>query len=98
MTAQIGEPDTIFYGQVVNRTSGQIDLITSGNMVWVLTRPDGQQITLTATLRALNKGLYSYRLSVPQSSHDLWPVLSDSLSSCRSRRRPRQLQPRLASP
>jgi len=67
-SAQIGEPDTIFYGQVINRTSGQIDLITSGNLVWIITRPDGQQITLTATLRPLNKGLYSYRLSVPHEA------------------------------
>jgi len=67
-SAQIGEPDTIFYGQVVNRTSGQIDLITSGNMVWTIARPDGKQITLSAPLRPLNKGLYSYRLAVPHEA------------------------------
>ncbi|HEV2693593.1 MAG TPA: cadherin-like domain-containing protein [Verrucomicrobiae bacterium] len=67
-SAQIGEPDTIFYGQVINRTSGQIDLITSGNLVWTIARPDGTQITVSTQLRALNKGLYSYRLSVPHEA------------------------------
>jgi hypothetical protein len=37
--AQISEPETIFYGQVINRTSGQLDLITVGNLVWRIARP-----------------------------------------------------------
>jgi hypothetical protein len=67
-TAQITEPDTIFYGQVINRTSGQLDLITSGTLTWNIIRPDGQQITLSATLKPLNHGLYSYRLAVPHQA------------------------------
>ncbi len=67
-TAQIGEPDTIFYGQVINRTSGQIDLITSGKLVWTIERPDGKPLTFTAALKPLNQGLYSYRLSVPHEA------------------------------
>ena len=66
--AQISEPETIFYGQVINRTSGQLDLITVGNLVWHIARPDGRQITLAATLRPLNNGQFSYRLSVPHQA------------------------------
>ena len=67
-TAQIIEPDTVFYGQVINRTSGQLDLITTGTLTWNIIRPDGQQITLSAALKPLNHGLYSYRLSVPHQA------------------------------
>ena len=67
-TAQISEPPTVFYGQVINRTSGQLDLLTAGNLVWRIARPDGRQLTLTATLNPLNNGRYSYRLSVPHQA------------------------------
>lgn len=66
--AQISEPATVFYGQVINRTSGQLDLITQGNLVWTIIRPDGQQITLNTTLQPLNNGQYSYRLLVPHQA------------------------------
>ena len=66
--AQFTEPDTMFYGEVINRTSGQIDLLNSGQLVWVIARPDGQQITLQTTLKPLNNGVYSYRLSVPHEA------------------------------
>jgi len=66
--AQIFEPDTIFYGQVINRTSGQMDLLTQGQLVWVIARPDGQQLTLQTTLYPLKNGQYSYRLSVPHEA------------------------------
>ena len=68
VAAQILEPDTIFYGQVINRTSSQIDLLTAGTLTWQIVRPDGQQITLTAALKPLNRGLYSYRLAVPHQA------------------------------
>ena len=67
-TAQIAEPETIFYGQVINRTSGAIDLVTSGNMVWTIARPDGTQIKVSAPLRSLSNGQFSYRLSVPHEA------------------------------
>ena len=67
-SAQIAEPDTIFYGQVINRTTAQIDVITGGNLVWTVARPDGTLINLRAVLRPLNNGLFSYRLSVPHEA------------------------------
>jgi hypothetical protein len=65
VSAQITEPDTVFYGQIINRTSGQLDLITQGKLVWNIIRPDGQQVTLITTLQPVNKGVFSYRLLVP---------------------------------
>ena len=67
-SAQISEPDTIFYGQVINRTSGQLDLVTAGKLVWTIARPDGRQLTLRAALSPLNNGQYSYRLTVPHQA------------------------------
>lgn len=64
----ISEPDTIFYGQVINRTSGQEDLLTQGTLVWVINRPDGTPITLTASLQPLAGGRFSYKLPVPQEA------------------------------
>jgi hypothetical protein len=66
--AQISEPATVFYGQVVNRTSGQTDLITQGSLVWTILRPDGKTLTLTAGLSPLNNGRFSYRLAVPHEA------------------------------
>ena len=66
--AQIAEPATVFYGQVINRTSAQTDLITQGNLVWTILRPDGKVLTLSAALSPLNNGRYSYRLAVPHEA------------------------------
>jgi hypothetical protein len=66
--AQIIEPDTIFYGQVINRTTAQIDLLTSGKLTWTVARPDGQQITVKTVLAPLGNGRYSYRLSIPHQA------------------------------
>jgi hypothetical protein len=68
VSAQISEPDTIFYGQVINRTSGQIDLVTQGKLVWTIARPDGGQITFNTALTPLNNGSFSYRLLVPHQA------------------------------
>jgi Cadherin-like len=66
--AGISEPDAIFYGQVINRTSGQVNLLTQGTLAWVINPPDGTPITLTASLQPLAGGRYSYKLPVPQEA------------------------------
>ncbi len=66
--ADISEPQTIFYGRIINRTSGQEDLITQGNLVWNITGPDGAFISVTNTLQPLNGGMYSYKLLVPHEA------------------------------
>jgi hypothetical protein len=66
--AQIIEPDTVFYGQIINRTTAQIDLVSSGKLAWTIARPDGQPITVRTVLAPLGNGRYSYRLSVPHEA------------------------------
>src|SRR5882724_115721 len=63
--AGVTEPATVFYGKVVNRTSGQEYLMSEGALTWVIVKPDGTQIALSANLQPLNNGQFSYRLSVP---------------------------------
>lgn len=66
--AQITEPETVFYGKIINRTSGEEYLMSKGNLSWTVIRPDGQQITLTTTLQPLNAGEFSYQLLVPHEA------------------------------
>jgi len=66
--AEISEPETVFYGKIVNRTSGQEYLLTHGTLSWVISRPDGSRLTLNGSLEPLNNGAYSYRLKVPHEA------------------------------
>ena len=76
--AQISEPATVFYGQVVNRTSAQTDLITQGSLVWTILRPDGKTLPLSAQLSPLNNGQFSYRLAVPHEGLAYGLTVSDA--------------------
>src|SRR4051812_27825343 len=79
--ADISEPETIFYGKVINRTSGQEDLLTQGSLVWTLSGTDGRQLTLMATLQPINGGMYSYQLLVPHEALNYgFDVSSNSIS------------------
>ncbi|NLC83446.1 MAG: hypothetical protein GX748_19900 [Lentisphaerae bacterium] len=69
--AQISEPATVFYGQVMATADVQPHLITEGRLTWVIRRADGVDVTLTASLFAYNNGLYSYRLDVPHAAMGL---------------------------
>src|SRR6266853_3786801 len=64
----ISEPGTVFYGKIINRTSGQEYLLTNGHLVWIIGRADGSQVTLAADLAALRGGDFSYRLDVPHQA------------------------------
>jgi len=66
--AGISEPDTVFYGKIVNRTSGQEYLLTNGHLAWIIGSADGSQVTLTANLAAVRGGDFSYRLNVPHQA------------------------------
>ncbi len=63
--ASITEPATVFYGKIVGTGSNQPFLVTSGELIWTIRRPDGVGVNLRAQLRPLNDGAYSYRLNVP---------------------------------
>src|SRR5436190_11734544 len=67
-SAGVTEPDTIFYGKIINRTGGPEYVLTKGSLVWKISRPDGQQITVSAPVVSISGGTYSYQLSVPQEA------------------------------
>lgn len=77
--AEIPEPDTVFYGQIINRSSGQAVLVTAGTVAWVVTRPDGQQITCAAAIAPLRNGAFSYRLNVPHQALALGLALASDI-------------------
>ncbi len=66
--AGISEPSTVFYGKVINRTSGQEYALTNGHLVWVMSRSDGSSVTLSTDLTVLRGGDFSYRLDVPHQA------------------------------
>ncbi len=71
LRAEIPEPPTVFYGRVINRTSGQVFVLTNGSLTWkIAPLAGGAPVVLTAPVQALTGGL-SYRLSVPH--HALAP-------------------------
>jgi hypothetical protein len=78
LMAGITEPDTIFYGKIVNRTGPQEYFVTQGKLVWVISRPDGQQITLRASLAPIDGGTYSYQLAVPHEALAFGLVVSSN--------------------
>ena len=60
------EPETVFYGRVINRISGQTHLVSEGTLTWRIRRANGTLVTLNTKLQPLKGGVYSYRLDVPQ--------------------------------
>lgn len=65
--ARISEPSTVLYGRVVERVGQREFLRTTGNLTWNLrtTGPAGRAFQLTAPLRPLGGGVYSYQLAIP---------------------------------
>ncbi len=72
LRAEIPEPPTLFYGQIVNRTSGQVYQLTNGTLIWkILPATGGDQVVITTPLEPVANGEFSYRLKVPH--HALAP-------------------------
>lgn len=67
--ASFTEPETVFYGQVLNRFSGIEYQITSGTLDWTIHRSgnDQEDFHFTTELEPLANGTYSYQLSIPQT-------------------------------
>lgn len=61
----VSEPGTVFYGQVINRSAGHEQTLTSGTLAWTIT--DGTTTTaLSASIETLgNQSVY--RLEIPHS-------------------------------
>ena len=68
--ATIPEPDTVFYGRVLNFDHGHELLVTSGQISWVISPvgDDSKVYRLQATLDSLADGTLSYRLKVPHEA------------------------------
>ncbi|MBI2929816.1 MAG: type I secretion C-terminal target domain-containing protein [Verrucomicrobia bacterium] len=66
--ASITEPATVFYGKIVGTGSARPFQVTDGQLAWTIRRADGVDVTTRATVRRLNGGEYSYRLSVPHEA------------------------------
>ncbi len=62
------EPHTVFYGKVLGTAADQDFLVDTGALVWTITRTDGKQVTLHASLFAYHEGQFSYRLNVPHAA------------------------------
>jgi hypothetical protein len=64
----VPEPETIFYGKVINTSSVQQHQMTSGSFSWSISAGEGEALVLEGTLTPLADGAYSYRLKVPHSA------------------------------
>ena len=70
LAATIPEPDTIFYGKVLNFDHGSQLLVTSGQLDWTirLEGNDGVAYRLTTPIELNTNGGFSYRLKVPHEA------------------------------
>ena len=66
--AQVPEPETIIFGRVFNRTSGQEYQINEGTLDWTIEGEAGKSIALTTDLAPIAGGKYSYVLKVPHQA------------------------------
>lgn len=65
-SAQLKEPDTVFYGRVLHHGGGEPHLITSGDLAWKIVPPHGDPITTKAALTSYDGGNYSYSIRIPR--------------------------------
>lgn len=77
--AAIPEPDTVFYGRVLNYDHGHDLLLTEGELEWTI-HPEGdggRAYQLRATLEPLANGTLSYRMKVPHAALSRGITLAD---------------------
>ena len=67
-SARIPEPGTVFYGKIVNRTSGQEYVLTEGTISWTINKPDGGRMILIGKVEDFKNGEFSYRMTVPHEA------------------------------
>ncbi len=67
--AFIGEPETLVYGRILNRRNPNAEqLVTSGQLLWTLKKPDGSTLRLSGVVDALGGGSHSYFLRIPHQA------------------------------
>lgn len=64
----VPEPETVFYGRILER-SGPVDrILTEGTLSWKLRKADGTELPLRAALFPYKDGEFSYSLRVPHQA------------------------------
>jgi hypothetical protein len=64
----VPEPETVFYGRILER-SGPVDrILTEGTLAWKLRKADGTELPLQASLFPHKDGAFSYSLRVPHQA------------------------------
>ena len=66
--AQVPEPETVFYGRVVNRTSGQELQVNSGTLSFTITGVGVVPLVVTTELQPYSGGKFSYVIRVPHQA------------------------------
>lgn len=64
----VPEPETIFYGKVINRSGPQDHQMTEGSLEWSVDAGGSEPMVFMASLQSLADGSYSYRLAIPHSA------------------------------
>ena len=77
-SAQVPEPETIIFGRVFNRTSGQEYQVNAGTLNWVIEGEGGEVIALTTELAPIAGGKYSYVLKVPHQARSFQLTTDDT--------------------
>ena len=65
-SAQLKEPDTVFYGRVLHHGGGEPYPITQGALEWKIAPTEGNPIVSKAALSAYDGGKYSYSIRIPR--------------------------------
>lgn len=71
LAAQVPEPETVFFGRIVNRTTAQEFLVTSGTLQVTVTAEGAPPLEITAEIKPYAGGKYSYVLRVPHQAKSL---------------------------
>ena len=67
--AIISEPETLVYGRVLDRSNPNLDhLITAGDLLWTIRKPDGSIVALAGEIDELDGGKQSYLLRIPHQA------------------------------
>lgn len=67
----VPEPETVFYGRILDRTGPVDRLLTDGTLAWKVRRADGSGLALNAALFPHKNGGFSYSLRVPHEAVSL---------------------------
>ncbi|MEN3941666.1 Ig-like domain-containing protein [Prosthecobacter sp. SYSU 5D2] len=69
--AEVPEPETVFYGKIVNRSSGQMYQVTSGTLQVTVAGEGIPAVELTSQIQPHADGKYSYVLKMPHQAKSL---------------------------